>query len=73
MGLVFSISNFFINKIYQANKLTVNKLSAEKIPFCANPALVSAIKSKCLELVGVWQLFLKLLLIFQPIRGRLYI
>ena len=30
MGLVFSISNFFINKTYQANKL-----SAKKIPSCA--------------------------------------
>ena len=32
--LVFSISNFFMNKIYQAKKL-----SAKKIASCANPAL----------------------------------
>ena len=34
MGLVFSISNFFINKTYPANKS-----SAKKIPSCANLAL----------------------------------
>ena len=34
VGLVFSISNFFINKTYQANNW-----SAKKIPSCANLAL----------------------------------
>ena len=36
MVLVFSISNFFINEISQANKL-----SAGKKPTCANLALVT--------------------------------
>ena len=35
VGLVFSISNFFVNTTYQANKL-----SAKKIPSCANLALL---------------------------------
>ena len=34
VGLVFSISNFFINKTYQANNW-----SAKNIPSCANLAL----------------------------------
>ena len=34
VGLIFSISNFFINKTYQANNW-----SAKKIPSCANLAL----------------------------------
>ena len=34
VGLVFSISNFFINKTYQANIW-----NAKKIPSCANLAL----------------------------------
>ena len=34
VGLGFSISNFLINKMYQANKL-----SAKKVPSWANPAL----------------------------------
>ena len=34
VGLVFSISTFCINKIYQANNW-----SAKKIPFCKNSAL----------------------------------
>ena len=37
MGLVFSISNFFINKTYQANNW-----SAKQIPSCANLALAFA-------------------------------
>ena len=35
VGLVFSISNFFVNKTYQANNW-----SAKKIPSCANLAFV---------------------------------
>ena len=41
MGLVFSISNFFINKIYQAKYW-----SEKKIPYCANSALVCQSKGK---------------------------
>ena len=44
MGLVFSISNFFIIKTYQANNW-----SAKKIPSCANLALGCMAKKLPLE------------------------
>ena len=40
VGLVFSISNFFINKTYQANNWR-----AKKIPSCANLALPKSMSS----------------------------
>merc|ERR1712051_822191 len=40
VGLVFSISNFFINKTYQANNWSV-----KKIPSCTNLALVQYLKN----------------------------
>ena len=43
--LVSSISNFFINNIYPANKLSV-----KKIPSCANLALVHCVSYYCAPL-----------------------
>ena len=46
VGLVFSISNFFITKTSLANNW-----SRKKIPSCSNSALVG---KKWLEMVGKW-------------------
>ena len=63
MGLVFSISNFFINKTYQANNW-----SAKKIPSCANSALVKPTAYQKRESVILF-LFLKLLTIIYDLRA----